>query len=67
MMTVMTILVGLIPVMLNDGTGAEVMQRIAGPMIGGIASSLLVTLVVVPAVYFLWHCRLLNRPENTVL
>ncbi|WP_419834291.1 efflux RND transporter permease subunit [Endozoicomonas atrinae] len=67
MMTVMTILVGLIPVMLNDGTGGEVMQRIAGPMIGGIASSLLVTLVMVPAVYFLWHCRLLNRPENTVL
>ncbi len=67
MMTVMTILVGLIPVMLNDGTGAEVMQRIAGPMIGGIASSLLVTLVMVPAVYFLWHCRLLSRAQNTVI
>ena len=67
MMTVMTILVGLIPVMLNDGTGAEVMQRIAGPMIGGIASSLLVTLVMVPAVYFLWHCRLLSRSQNTVI
>ncbi len=62
MMTVMTILVGLIPVMLNDGTGAEVMQRIAGPMVGGIASSLLVTLVMVPAIYFLWHCRLLKKP-----
>ncbi|WP_419536978.1 efflux RND transporter permease subunit [Endozoicomonas sp.] len=67
MMTVMTILVGLIPVMLNDGTGGEVMQRIAGPMIGGIASSLLVTLVMVPAVYFLWHCRLLSRAQNTII
>ena len=57
MMTVSTILFGLIPVMLNEGTGSEVMQRIAGPMIGGIASSLAVTLVLVPAIYFLWHSR----------
>ena len=57
MMTVCTILFGLVPVMLNDGTGAEIMQRIAGPMIGGITSSLIVTLVLVPAVYFLWHGR----------
>ncbi len=55
MMTVSTILFGLIPVMLNEGTGAEVMQRIAGPMIGGIISSLAVTLVLVPAIYYLWH------------
>ncbi|WOG28315.1 CusA/CzcA family heavy metal efflux RND transporter [Endozoicomonas sp. 8E] len=57
MMTVCTILFGLIPAMLNNGTGSEVMQRIAGPMIGGIVSSLAVTLVLVPAVYFLWHSR----------
>ncbi|WP_062260779.1 efflux RND transporter permease subunit [Endozoicomonas arenosclerae] len=57
MMTVSTILFGLIPVMLNEGTGSEVMQRIAGPMIGGITSSLAVTLVLVPAIYFLWHSR----------
>ncbi|WP_211830767.1 efflux RND transporter permease subunit [Kistimonas asteriae] len=57
MMTVCTILFGLVPVMMNNGTGAEIMQRIAGPMIGGITSSLIVTLVLVPAVYFLWHGR----------
>lgn len=57
MMTVCTILFGLVPVMMNDGTGAEVMQRIAGPMIGGISSSLVVTLVLVPAIYYLWHRR----------
>ncbi|WP_299733572.1 CusA/CzcA family heavy metal efflux RND transporter [uncultured Endozoicomonas sp.] len=55
MMTVCTILFGLVPVMLNDGTGAEVMQRIAGPMIGGITSSLIVTLMLVPAIYYLRH------------
>ncbi|WP_461538230.1 efflux RND transporter permease subunit [Spongorhabdus nitratireducens] len=57
MMTVCTILFGLIPVMMNNGTGAEVMQRIAGPMIGGITSSLIVTLVLVPAIYYLWHSK----------
>ncbi|WP_448218703.1 efflux RND transporter permease subunit [Endozoicomonas sp. 2B-B] len=57
MMTVCTILFGLIPVMLNNGTGSEVVQRIASLMIGGIVSSLVVTLVLVPAVYFLWHTR----------
>ncbi|WP_281645206.1 CusA/CzcA family heavy metal efflux RND transporter [Parendozoicomonas sp. Alg238-R29] len=61
MMTVCTILFGLIPVMLNDGTGAEVMQRIAGPMIGGITSSLMVTLVLVPAIYYLWHSRKIDN------
>ncbi|KEQ18519.1 efflux RND transporter permease subunit [Endozoicomonas numazuensis] len=65
MMTVTTILFGLIPVMTNDGTGSEVMQRIAGPMIGGIVSSLAVTLVLVPAIYFLWHSRK-QTPIETV-
>ena len=62
MMTVCTILFGLVPVMLNDGTGAEVMQRIAGPMIGGITSSLIVTLVLVPAIYYLRHSLSVRKP-----
>ena len=61
MMTVTTILFGLVPVMLNEGTGAEVMQRIAGPMVGGITSSLIVTLVLVPAIYYLWHGRSIRK------
>lgn len=54
MMTVATVIVGLIPIMYGDGTGSEVMQRIAGPMIGGMTSSLVLTLLVIPAIYFLW-------------
>jgi Cu(I)/Ag(I) efflux system membrane protein CusA/SilA len=51
MMTVAAIMAGLLPIMWNHGTGAEVMQRIAVPMIGGIISSTVLTLVVIPAIY----------------
>ncbi|MDG9669213.1 efflux RND transporter permease subunit [Hahella sp. CR1] len=54
MMTVAAIVVGLIPIMLGEGTGSEVMQRIAGPMIGGMLSTLALALLVIPALYFLW-------------
>jgi Cu(I)/Ag(I) efflux system membrane protein CusA/SilA len=54
MMTVAAIVVGLIPIMYGEGTGSEVMQRIAGPMIGGMISSLVLTLLVIPAIYYLW-------------
>jgi Cu(I)/Ag(I) efflux system membrane protein CusA/SilA len=51
MMTVTAITAGLLPILWNDSTGSEVMQRIAVPMIGGMASSTLLTLLVIPAVY----------------
>jgi Cu(I)/Ag(I) efflux system membrane protein CusA/SilA len=51
MMTVAAITAGLLPIMWSHGTGAEVMQRIAVPMIGGMVSSTLLTLVVIPAIY----------------
>src|SRR5262249_60796279 len=51
MMTVCAIMAGLLPIMWSHGTGAEVMQRIAVPMIGGMVSSTLLTLVVIPSVY----------------
>jgi len=51
MMTVAAIMAGLLPIMWSHGTGAEVMQRIAVPMIGGMVSSTLLTLVVIPAIY----------------
>jgi len=51
MMTVVAIMAGLLPIMWNTGTGSEVMQRIAVPMIGGMISSTLLTLVVIPAIY----------------
>jgi Cu(I)/Ag(I) efflux system membrane protein CusA/SilA len=51
MMTVAAIMAGLLPIMWSHGTGAEVMQRIAVPMIGGMISSTLLTLIVIPALY----------------
>ncbi len=54
MMTVATVIIGLIPIMFGHGTGSEVMQRIAAPMIGGMSSALLLTLVVLPALFKLW-------------
>lgn len=51
MMTVVAIMAGLLPILWSTGAGSEVMQRIAVPMIGGMASSTLLTLIVIPAVY----------------
>ncbi|TDY04238.1 efflux RND transporter permease subunit [Thiohalophilus thiocyanatoxydans] len=53
-MTVAAITGGLLPIMLGGGTGSEVMRRIAAPMVGGMISATILTLVVIPAVYFLW-------------
>ena len=63
MMTVATIIVGLLPIMYGTGTGSEVMQRIAAPMVGGIVSATLLTLVVIPAVYLIWQGMAIGR-EN---
>ncbi len=63
MMTSATIIVGLLPIMYGTGTGSEVMQRIAAPMVGGIVSATLLTLVVIPAVYLLWQQAAITR-EN---
>ena len=57
MMTVAAIIAGLLPIMLGSGTGSEVMRRIAAPMVGGMVSATLLTLVVIPAVFFLWKQR----------
>ena len=57
MMTVATIVIGLLPVLYGTGTGSEVMSRIAAPMVGGMFSALVLTLLVLPAVYLLWRKR----------
>ncbi len=54
LMTVATTLIGLLPVMAGHGTGSQVMKRIAAPMVGGLVSSTVLTLVILPAIYFLW-------------
>ena len=64
MMTVVAIMAGLLPIMWGSGTGSEVMRRIAAPMVGGMVSSTLLTLIVIPAIYALvkeWSLR--NQKE----
>ena len=65
MMTVSTIIVGLLPIMLGSGTGSEVMRRIAAPMVGGMISATVLTLVVIPAVFLIWKRHRLQVLENT--
>lgn len=60
-MTVSAIIGGLLPIMFLGGTGSEVMRRIAAPMVGGMISATLLTLVVIPAVFLIWKERLLNK------
>jgi Cu(I)/Ag(I) efflux system membrane protein CusA/SilA len=60
-MTVATMFVGLAPIMWSQGTGADVMKRIAAPMIGGIFTSFLLELVVYPAIYEVWKWRSVRR------
>ena len=57
MMTVAAIIAGLLPIMLGGGTGSEVMRRIAAPMVGGMISATILTLIVIPALFLLWRSR----------
>ena len=56
-MTVVAIMAGLAPILWSAGTGADVMKRIAAPMVGGMVTSTLLTLFVIPAIYYLWRSR----------
>jgi copper/silver efflux system protein len=61
MMTVAAIIGGLLPIMWTTGTGADVMKRIAAPMIGGMVTATILTLLVIPVIYALWRWRELKR------
>jgi Cu(I)/Ag(I) efflux system membrane protein CusA/SilA len=54
-MTVAAIIAGLLPIMLGSGTGSEVMRRIAAPMVGGMVSATLLTLLLIPAAFLIWR------------
>ena len=56
-MTAATLVAGLMPIMLGEGTGAEVMRRIAAPMFGGVLGAAVLALAVVPVLFLLWHRR----------
>ena len=60
-MTVSAAMLGLLPIMWSSGTGADVMKRIAAPMVGGLVTSFLMELLVYPAIYFLWRKRQLTE------
>jgi len=64
MMTVTAAMMGLMPIMWSMGTGADVMKRVAAPMVGGLATSFLLELLVYPAVYLLWRKRELRREQG---
>jgi copper/silver efflux system protein len=61
MMTVMTMILGLTPLLWSHGTGADVMKRIAAPMVGGLVTSTILTLVIIPAIYAIWKGRGLKK------
>lgn len=63
-MTVMAIIAGLVPIMWSHGTGADVMKRIAAPMIGGMITSTILTLIIIPAIYVLWKGKGMQRGES---
>jgi Cu(I)/Ag(I) efflux system membrane protein CusA/SilA len=62
-MTVSVILAGLIPIMFSHGAGADVMKRIAAPMVGGVISSTILELLIYPAIYMIWRSRGLKKEE----
>jgi Cu(I)/Ag(I) efflux system membrane protein CusA/SilA len=66
-MTVATIFAGLIPIMYGSGTGSEIMQRIAAPMVGGMATATLLTLFVIPSIFVIWKRLALKRVNQELL
>jgi Cu(I)/Ag(I) efflux system membrane protein CusA/SilA len=63
LMTVSTTIIGLLPIMFGHETGSEVMKRIAAPMIGGLVSSTILTLIIVPAIYYLIKQRQIGKAQ----
>ncbi len=59
-MTVATTMIGLTPIFITEGLGSDVMRRIALPMIGGMGSTTLLTLFMLPVVYFIWEAKKLR-------
>jgi len=64
MMTATAIIAGLLPILYGTGTGSEVMGRIAAPMVGGMISAVILTLLVVPAIYFIWKRNDINKAQK---
>ena len=63
LMTVLAVVLGLLPILWGSGAGAQAMKRIAAPMVGGMVTSTLLTLVVIPALYYIWRSRQLRKEQ----
>jgi len=61
LMTSLTLVFSLVPILMSDGTGADVMKRIAAPMLGGTVTGVLMVLLVLPAVFVLWQLPKLKK------
>lgn len=66
MMTAAAIVVGLLPILYGTGTGSEVMSRIAAPMVGGMLSAIVLTLLVLPTLFYLWRSSELTKTNNSI-
>jgi len=64
LMTGLSSFLGLLPIMYSTGSGADVMQRIAAPMLGGVGSALILVLIVFPAIFSFWRGRGLRVMES---
>ncbi|HYJ97649.1 MAG TPA: efflux RND transporter permease subunit, partial [Burkholderiaceae bacterium] len=64
-MTVAVVMAGLLPILLGSGTGSEVMTRIAAPMVGGMATAPLLSMLVVPAAWYLIHRRRVIKAKDS--
>jgi Cu(I)/Ag(I) efflux system membrane protein CusA/SilA len=63
-MTITTMAVGLLPLLWTDGAGAEIMKRVAAPMLGGLLTSAFLTLEVIPVLYTIWRARQLRAAQK---
>jgi copper/silver efflux system protein len=61
-MTVATTLIGLLPIMAGTGAGSQIMKRIAAPMVGGLLTSAVMTLIIIPVIYYFWRSRKIHNP-----
>jgi Cu(I)/Ag(I) efflux system membrane protein CusA/SilA len=66
-MTITTMAAGLLPLLWADGSGAEIMKRVAAPMLGGLVTSAFLTLEVLPVLYTIWRYRQLRRSQHTAV
>ena len=65
MMTAVTTICGLLPIMWGTGAGSDVMKRIAAPMVGGLVTSVFLELSIYPVIYYIWKARGLKKGEPT--